>query len=473
MKSYAPLLNALRCLRDRCVFHDDVTDSLSIAHAGGALDLLGEAVRLLAESGVPHRLSVDGTAVSFEEMGTNDAWQLTLAKRNLTTALGFPCDADETVVIFLSVQAFESWASRQAALQDGFQWPRRLTIVVDGLDDVVAGPNLRCGSFDEALPDFDTGKSELVAQQVLPLVHLAPEATRRKVGQTFLTKGNLGNRSFAELLRWAERDAGQLLCSEVAHRNESLYAELKGGRRVSMPLDIPTSPPKPAEVDLVQQAASWCFTEHRDARHALLVDRLALDAKDGESFLLFLRSHLKGALQDARDQYQIVVLEKKDAAAKETREILKEVRTQADLYASKVRDLVSTFLRDLLAALLLIGLGLIGRIDSSALASISTSEPVNLFFKALALYFLLSGAFQVATHSRDLWLTTSELKRWWHLARTSLPSHEVTRLINEAIAPRRRTFITAVLVVLILNGGVALALWNWRCLLSSVLAPAS
>jgi hypothetical protein len=467
-----PLLNALRALRDACACQDDATDTLKVSGHGNALEALSGVIALLAESNVHPRLSVDGAAVVLEEVAPSDSWELNVAKRPLAVALGYTCEHSETLVMFFSAAAFNSWATRQTALKDGFRWPDRLTIVVDGIVGALAGPQLRCGSFAVPLPDFDTDKPAIAPQHVTPLVQLAPESTTRMIGQTFLTRGDLGSTSFSALRRWAERDAAQLLCSEVTFRDGTFCAQLKGGRRVGLLLDDPSAPPELADLELVQQAASWCFAENRDARHALLVDRLALDAEEGKSFILFLRDHLQSAMQDARDQYRMVVLEKKDAAAKETREVLKEVRTQADLYASKVRDLVATFLRDLLATLLLVGLGLLGRINSDTLKSVLTSEPVDVFFRVLAGYFLLSTAFQVATHWRDLSLTTSELKKWWRLARTSLPGSEVVKLIDEVINPRQRTFVAAVLVIFVLNTSVAMALWNWQSLLSSVLSSA-
>lgn len=463
------LLTALRTLLTHCDAEDDATDTLTLSGRGGALEHLAAAVAALSSAGVHPRIIVDGNAVTLDEVAATDLWALTVGKRSLVTAVGFSPSDNETAVIFLSVTSFDRWASRQTALKDGFRWQDRLTILVEGLASAVSGPQLRCCSLGRELVDFDPQTKRFGTQAVLALVQIAPEAMTRQVGQSLLTTGDLANTEIACLRRWAERDAARLLADSVTYQRTQYSVALRGVRRVTMVLDEPTVAPTAADIDLMQNAAAWCFAEHRDARHALLIDRLALDAVEGASFITFLRSHLKSALQDARDRYRLVVLEKKDAATKETREVLKDVRAQADAYATKVRDLTSTFLRDLLAALLLIGLGLIGRMNSDSLRQLLEVEAVDMFFRILAGYFIVSAALQVATHWRDLFLTTTELHRWWLLTRSSLPGEELKRLLNEVIKPRRFTFFIAIGVVVLSNLGIALALWNWKSLLESVL----
>ena len=275
----------------------------------------------------------------------------------------------------------------------------------------------------------------------------------------------------SDLLRlWAERDIAQLLSNEVVQRGGGLEVLLRGGRRVSMRLEVPADAPSQEQLQRVQDAASWCFAEHRDARHSLLVDRLALDAEEGGGLITFLRMSLKSSLQDARDRYRLVVIEKKDAAIKETRDILKEVRTQADAYASKVRDLTTAFLRDLLAATLLIGLGMLGRMNSDGLGKLLESTAVDVFFKFLAGYFVFACVVQISSNWRDLHLTTTEFQRWWRISRTSLPGSEVDRILSDVITPRRRTFYIALGAVAFFNLMIAGALVNWKVILDAILA---
>jgi len=464
------MLATLRALLSQCEAVDDATDTLTLHSREGEAGHLNEIMDALAAAGVRPQILLDDTPVGLDEVSHGDKWTLTTAKASLIAALGFAPEAHETVVLFLSPAAFDQWAYRQTSLKEGFRWSDRLTILVDGLTGHVAGPKLRCSSLGQDLPAFDGQTTTVEAHVATALVQIAPEAMNRQVGQAFITQGNMERAEFACLRRWAERDAARLLCDEVTYRAGQFEVLLRGTRRVSMVLDKPNSPPTKEEVELLQSAAAWCFAEHRDARHALLIDRLALDGKEGDSFVTFLRANLKAVLQDARDRYRLVVLEKKDAATRETREVLKDVRAQADIYAAKVRDLISTFLRDLIAALLLVGFGLLGKMNSDALGQMLNTKAVNAFFCVLAGYFVLSATLQIATHWRDLNLTTQELRNWWVLTRSSLPGGEVRRVLDDVIKPRRRMFFISLWIVALSNLAIAIALWNWQLLLALVVS---
>jgi len=462
------LLTTLRALLSQCEAVDDATDTLTLHSRDGDVGELSQTVAALAAAGVRPRILLDNSPVELDEVSQGGRWTLTAAKASLITAFGFTPASNEVVVLFFSPAAFDRWACRQTALKEGFRWPDRLTILVDSLSGHVAGPKLRCGNLEQDLPAFDTQAATIEPKVVSALVQIALEASNRQIGQAFITQGNLEHAEFACLLRWSERDAARLLCDEVAYRSDRFQVTLRGARRVSMVLDEPAIAPTKQEVELLQSSVVWCFAEHRDARHALLIDRLALDGKEDASFITYLRDNLKAALQDARDRYRLVVLEKKDAATKETREIMKDVRAQADAYAAKVRDLTSTFLRDLVAALLLVGFGLLGKINSEALGQLINAKAVNVFFCVLSGYFVLWATLQIATHWRDLTLTTRELRNWWFLTRSSLPGEEVKRVLDDVITPRRRMFFTALWVVALSNLAIAIALWNWKLLLAMV-----
>ncbi|REM96265.1 hypothetical protein DSI35_27195 [Mycobacterium tuberculosis] len=196
--------------------------------------------------------------------------------------------------------------------------------------------------------------------------------------------------------------------------------------------------------------------------------RLALDAKEAESVFDLLRRELPKALEVARQQFRVTVVERKDQSVKEQRELLKDVRSQAEIFSSKVRDLVSSFLRDILASMLLIGLGLIARLNSGELTKVSGSAAIDAFFKGLAVYFAISFVVQVAAHWRDLWLTSRELRRWWDLSRSQLPGSDVARIIGEVIRPRWITFLSGVGLLATLNVVMIASLWNWKALLEAL-----
>ncbi|MGV1110434.1 hypothetical protein, partial [Xanthomonas translucens] len=82
----------------------------------------------------------------------------------------------------------------------------------------------------DSLPAFDTEATTIEPKVVSALVQIAPEASNRQIGQSFITQGNLEHAEFACLLRWAERDAARLLCDEVAYRSPRFQVALRGAR---------------------------------------------------------------------------------------------------------------------------------------------------------------------------------------------------------------------------------------------------
>lgn len=121
--------------------------------------------------------------------------------------------------------------------------------------------------------------------------------------------------------------------------------------------------------------------------------------------------------------------------------------------------------------MLLIGLGLIGRLNGDSLGKLLDSAPVDGFFRILATYFLVSALLQASAHWRDLHLTAAELDRWWGITRTNLPGDRVRDLLHEGISRRKRTFFVALGIVFLLNCAVAVALWHWKAVLQFLLSP--
>ncbi len=470
MKLNQPLLDTLRALLARTAYLDN-RDSLLVNGTADALPALHEYFEEAQRCGMHPVVNIDGESVALEEISDAMQWSVPIGKNGLIDKLGIPSDLQDQSILFFDQAAFKTWANRQVGLKERYGWPNKITLLIDGIEGSVSGPRIRASALGADFASFDEAANNQFPSKdsITSLVYLSSELTSHCILQTALTTGDIGSDDFAPLRRWAEQDAAVLLCNETALREGTPIAILRGGRRVSLPIGGQDLAPTKEQLLILQGAVSWAFSEHRDARHALLIDRLTLEVRDDDSLIGLLRRALPAALQDARERYQLFVIEQKDAAAKETREILKDVRTQADLFASKVRDLVSTFLRDLLASLLLIGLGLIGRLNGDGIGTLIESVPVDGFFRILSLYFAVSASLQIATHWRDLHLTTGELEKWWDATRAHLPGDKVNKLLIDGIRPRKVTFVFAVVLIGLLNGAVALALWKWKFVFQALL----
>lgn len=457
----------LRALRALCSVSrvDEARDHLTLTGSPTSHDALRGFVAASEAAGLEIVLWVQGESATVDELTDHDDWRLPIGKAPLLAALGRQPSEGEVVYLFCSGKAFADWAARVSTLADHEPWPERLSIVVDGIDAAVAGPRLRVGALDRPLIPFDDGSIGKFPKEedYASLIHLSSRLHARRIHQSALTTGDLGSPWFSPIRAWAENDAALLFANEVVVRDGQYVAILRGNRRIEVPLrQQAMGDPTATNVAALQTAVTWTFEANTDTRHTLIVDRLALDGDEEDSLIRLLRRSIVASLRDARERYQIFVLDNKDSAAKELRDVLKDVRAQADLYAAKSRDLVSGALRDILAVLLLIGLGLVGRLESDKLLAVSHSHPIDLFMHLLGAYFVLSGVLQVSVQSRDLWLSRAELLRWLEAVRAQLPSSAVTDAVDKGIKPRRNAFVVVCGLILIVNLALAIALFAWK-----------
>lgn len=466
-----PLLATLKQLiAAACVAEED--DVITLSGTAGLATALADALSLCERAGLSVSLQGDGVAINVDELAGVRRWSLTLDKAAMVPALGLTPSDGETIRLFFTEGAFERWSSYRTILRSAPEpWPARLTIMVAALDVRVSGPSLRVGPISAVQNLFDTASLEHFPDPltVARTVYMPPAIAARTLRQSALTRGDIDHPAFAILRTWAAQDAANLLADEISVRDPAAVAILRGGRRAELPLRADELPISAADLAFRQDALRWIFDEHVDSRHALVADRLRLEWRLGDTMESLVQRELSLAMPEARERYREVVLGEKDLAAKELRDVLKEVRTQADLYAVKVRDLIAGFLRDFLASLLLIGVGVLARIDGGKLHELADFAPANVFFRTLSIYFVISAMAQIFIQKRDLQLTGDELTAWLSAAREHLPSARLESELGERLGPRRKFFTIALAVIGVLNGLTAVALWNWQSILQLAL----
>lgn len=187
-------------------------------------------------------------------------------------------------------------------------------------------------------------------------------------------------------------------------------------------------------------------------------DRLTIDISKENSFLAGLCDHIKDALSQSREQYKFVIYDRKDEYAKEQRDLLKDLKNQADLYADKIRGMLNSLLRDSLAGLLLVSLTVMGKVGTN-LGKFDTLE-VNLLFKALSIYFIVSIIMQVIVSWRDIHLSKKELKDWASVTRQYMSHTDFTQLFEGSLSPRFNTFLFMMIFFIILYFILAAISWQ-------------
>jgi hypothetical protein len=200
------------------------------------------------------------------------------------------------------------------------------------------------------------------------------------------------------------------------------------------------------------------------------MDRLSIDIEHGQTLLAGAEKYLAVALQQARDSYNFVILDRKDAYHKEVRELMKDMKSQADLYATKVRDLVNSLTRDILSVLVFIGFSFIGKFDQRNINALLESTELSLLVKFLAGYLVLSCVLQFSSHLRDANLAYQESLTWLDvLQHYSSRSDKQDRFLTP-IDRRRVTLFVAMWIVGATYATLVLITWNLPFVIELLLA---
>lgn len=250
------------------------------------------------------------------------------------------------------------------------------------------------------------------------------------------------------------------LANEVWVKNDSIQIKIRGSKAQKISLWHSSSEFSwSALVQQLKDAVTWVYEDKSEIRLKLILERISIDIKDG-CWLYNLQKLLKPALLQAKDNYYFVLAERKDAYYKEMRDVLKDMKAQSDLYATKIRDLVGALSRDFLAIVIFIGLSFVSKFDVDKLNSLLTSVELSVFSKILAAYLILSCLFQNINHYVDAQLSFSESKKWLYILKNYVDDATAEERFFAPICARRITLFIAMGISVFSYSVLSLIVWN-------------
>ncbi|WP_146198798.1 hypothetical protein [Pararcticibacter amylolyticus] len=181
----------------------------------------------------------------------------------------------------------------------------------------------------------------------------------------------------------------------------------------------------------------WMYDDRVRTRKKLFNERLTLEINESITLLEALRSHINTAFEQARERYNFVILDRKDAYIKELKDLLKDLRAQSDLYSLKIRNLLNNFLRDVLATSVLIGFTIFTKFSDNI--GLDKHKLLNYVFGGLSAYFILSILFQAAVDITDLIITNKELIYWKRASKELISEKEFNLHYNSSLKSRKRS----------------------------------
>ncbi len=289
------------------------------------------------------------------------------------------------------------------------------TIRIYGLSRGVWGPSLRVLGLDEVEPPSAAPSALPSESSVHANVNISSDRPMKLrprdweiIGGDFATSTAMATR------RKSTSVMAACLAQQITRTDDEFKVTLKGSKKVELPL-MPAEDQQQDLLPTLNGALAWVYEERPETRLKLLIERLCVDLDGEVSLLAGLQLYLEDALQQARDSYAFVILDRKDAYHKEMREFMKDMKVQADQYAAKVRDLVSALTRDVLGILVLVGFSFIAKFDVTRLQEMNKSPEFALLTKTLAGYLVLSCALLLYVSYKDAKMGYSELSNWFKI----------------------------------------------------------
>lgn len=481
MTATADLLNSIDKLRTHAAQFIDESFRLILegeALGGSVNEDIQQVISLATELGVgvPTLIISDESACAADLADSaydDEPWRLVFGKKQLAERMRMR--DDETTLLFFTVEGFHQWL----ASTDPFLYPmgsgsepdlaKPTTVRVHGLQEGFGGPLLWVLPTEgdapavvaTKLPDFSEVHGLIHTNALKPL-RVCPAAYA-------LTWGNLTSAEAAPLIKLSARVLSACLVQELRRVDDRYEVTLRGTKRLSLPLFDDETVTCETLHRLIE-AVRWVYEERPETRLRLVMDRLSIDIEPGLSLLSGVDKYLAAALQQARDSYAFVILERKDAYHKEVRELMKDMKSQADLYAAKVRDLVSSLTRDVLGILVFIGFSFIGKFDQKNLQALLKSAELALLVKVLACYLLLSLVLQLSSQWRDAKLAFDESKTWLDVLQHYSSQADKRDRFLEPIGKRRQTLFLAMWIIAAIYGFLALVTWNLPFIVELLLA---
>lgn len=191
--------------------------------------------------------------------------------------------------------------------------------------------------------------------------------------------------------------------------------------------------------NLLFSAVKWIYEtdERADLRLKLLLERVSLDINIGLPFIQGMSSVIKESLSQAKERYSFITYERKDLFDKELKDLLNDTKKLCDSFSTKIRNVLSNLLRDVLAAFIMIGITQMSKIDD--ISKLSENHLLKYVFLAFGIYFIASACFQLIVDISDVVNSYRELKYWKNITKEYMIQSEYDEHIKNTVTKRLKS----------------------------------
>lgn len=394
-----------------------------------------------------------------------DDWRIILSKNGVSSSL--QARENEKTIFYFFADSLVSWLEKIDPLDKESWLPLDLTLnttfIVNGIKNGFGGSVLWF------LPLTDLDHEDLVGFRTkLPdvsdihgLVHIISNQQTCVAPRSFEILWGQQDPKLESIINNIQMKIfSACLVQDLRSSRDGYIVTLKGTKRLTLPLHDETLNVSSCTVSNLKKVVEWVYAERAETRLKLVMDRLSIEISENTSFASGLILHGDAALQQAKDSYAYVILERKDAYHKELRELMKDMKSQSEIYATKVRDLVGNLTRDILGILVFIGFSFIGKFDSNKISSLLGSDELALLTKFLSIYLIFSCVVQLVVHGRDSSLTYKESQKWLKVLQNYTSLEDSQDRFTKPLQERRFTLHVVMTFSAIFYFLLAIGVWN-------------
>lgn len=354
---------------------------------------------------------------------------------------------------FFSCSEFEKWMSGLSAFDPNNPFHSKIRVIVNGLDNYIVGKRFQIIPLrnSEIIQEFTLGEGIPEMGAIGKVVHSFTDQGTVINPLSFIYQTN-SKHSVKETFT-------KLACMTLsASIVNEFYSESKitvdGIRRMNLRLykneKLPSS-----LYDNLLKLVKWMYEEKTATRQKLFNDRITLEINEDKSYIFSLGYFLETSLEQAKQRYNFVILERKDKYVSELKDLLKDIRGQSDLYSQKIRSLLNNLLRDVLAALLLVGFTLFTKFSDNL--QLDKELLLSFVFYALAVYYLVSIFLQAIVDITDIQVSKNEMFYWKKTTKELIPEEDFKKNISESLRGRRVSLRVIYPIIVLLYIGVAIS----------------
>lgn len=414
---------------------------------------------LECKNSVTYRLNGNKLLIDelISDVQKSDKWEIHINKQFFYNE---PSEENVHVNFFFSMEKFAEWSSKSDPFSQDhpFNIYKAIKIIVNDLPSSFGGKHLLVCSDDENNQAFDKTVYHLPThEQIVDLLHIISKTNYQiNIENHLITFGKMNSYSKG-LIRNSVKVLLSSLVNEIHNGNTIV---IRGVRRLELSFC------GKGEEDIrndfnnkLIQIVQWVYSdkEKRDLRLQLLLERISLDINLKVPFITGIQAVIDDSYQQAKERYSFIIYERKDLYQKELSDLLNDLKNLSELYSKKVRSLLSSLLRDTLAAFLLIGITLFSK--STEITALFESNLLVYIFRAFSIYFIISAVFQFVVDFYDIFRTDKEFDYWRNVSKEYMSEQDFKKHKLEVLDKRANGTKYIYLSILLVYFFIAFACW--------------